>query len=125
MKSAPGLKVANKPAAGIFVMAPMIDGTKFNNKLVRQALVYAIDREGIVKQVFFASSQRPAVPGGGHVCFAATGIPAVKAAWEGGCASGGSDDGAPGGRPQYGPAYYSAYLLDPDGYRIEVAVSAN
>ena len=27
-------------------MAPMIDGTKFNNKLVRQALVYAIDREG-------------------------------------------------------------------------------
>ena len=80
---------------------------------------------GIVKPVFFASSQRPAVPGGGHVCFAATGIPAVKAAWEGGCASGGSDDGAPGGRPQYGPAYYSAYLLDPDGYRIEVAVSAN
>ena len=31
---------------------------------------------GIVKPVFFASSQRPAVPGGGHVCFAATGIPA-------------------------------------------------
>jgi len=51
LKSAPGIKVANKPAAGIFVMAPMIDGTKFNNKLVRQALVYAIDREGIVKQV--------------------------------------------------------------------------
>jgi peptide/nickel transport system substrate-binding protein len=51
LKNAPGVKVANKPAAGIFVMAPMFDGTKFNNKLVRQALVYAIDREGIVKQV--------------------------------------------------------------------------
>jgi ABC-type transport system substrate-binding protein len=51
LKSAPGVKVANKPAAGIFLMAPMFDGTKFNNKLVRQALVYAIDREGIVKQV--------------------------------------------------------------------------
>jgi peptide/nickel transport system substrate-binding protein len=51
LKNAPGVKVANKPAAGIFVMAPMFDGTKLNNKLVRQALVYAIDREGIVKQV--------------------------------------------------------------------------
>jgi ABC-type transport system substrate-binding protein len=51
LKTAPGVKVANKPAAGIFLMAPMFDGTKFNNKLVRQALVYAIDREGIVKQV--------------------------------------------------------------------------
>ncbi len=51
LKSMQGIKVANKAAAGIFLMAPMIDGTKFNNKLVRQALVYAIDREGIVKQV--------------------------------------------------------------------------
>jgi ABC-type transport system substrate-binding protein len=51
LKNAPGVKVANKSAAGIFVMAPMIDGPKFSDKRVRQALVYAIDREGIVKQV--------------------------------------------------------------------------
>jgi peptide/nickel transport system substrate-binding protein len=51
LKSQPGVKVANKPAAGIFLMAPMFDGTKFSDKRVRQALVYAIDREGIVKQV--------------------------------------------------------------------------
>ncbi len=51
LKNLPGVKVANKPAAGIFVMGPMIDGKKFNDKRVRQALVYAIDREGIVKQV--------------------------------------------------------------------------
>ena len=49
----------------------------------------------------------------------------MKAAWEGGVASGGVDDGAPGNRPQYGPAYYSAYLRDPDGYRVEVAVSTD
>jgi len=79
---------------------------------------------GMSKPIFFASARRPAAPGGGHVCLAAHGIPAVKAAWEGGIAAGGSDDGAPGSRPQYGPAYYSAYLLDPDGYRIEVAVGA-
>ena len=70
---------------------------------------------GIVKPVFFASARRPAGTGGGHVCFSASGTPAVKAAWEGGVASGGVDDGAPGNRPQYGPAYYSAYLRDPDG----------
>ena len=80
---------------------------------------------GIVKPAFFVSTRRPAAPGGGHVCFSAHGIPAVKAAWEGGIAAGGSDDGPPGNRPQYGPAYYSAYMLDPDGYRIEVAVSTD
>ncbi len=58
---------------------------------------------GIVKPVFFASARRPAGTGGGHVCFSASGTPAVKAAWEGGVASGGADDGAPGNRPQYGP----------------------
>ena len=80
---------------------------------------------GIVKPVFFASNRRSSGSGGGHVCFAANGTPAVKAAWEGGVAAGGSDDGAPGSRPQYGPAYYSAYLLDPDGNRVEVAVSTD
>ena len=80
---------------------------------------------GIVKPVFFASASRPAGTGGGHVCFVGNRIPAVKAAWEGGVAAGGSDDGAPGSRPQYGPGYYSAYLRDPDGYRVEVAVSTD
>ena len=80
---------------------------------------------GIVKPVFFASRRRPAVSGGGHVCFSASGIPAVKAAWEGGLAGGGSDDGPPGNRPQYGPTYYSAYLVDPDGHRVEVAVGTD
>jgi catechol 2,3-dioxygenase-like lactoylglutathione lyase family enzyme len=77
---------------------------------------------GIVKPIFFASARRSAVGGGGHVCFAASGSPAVRASWEGGIAAGGDDDGAPGPRPEYGPSYYSAYLRDPDGHRVEVAV---
>ena len=77
---------------------------------------------GIVKPVFFATRRDPHGPGGGHVCFAATGIPAVKGSWEGGVGAGGTDDGAPGPRPEYGGSYYSAYLLDPDGHRVEVAV---
>jgi catechol 2,3-dioxygenase-like lactoylglutathione lyase family enzyme len=80
---------------------------------------------GIVKPEFFAVRHAGAQPGGGHVCFNATGIPAVKAAWEGGTGAGGTDDGAPGPRPEYGAGYYSAYMRDPDGNRIEVAVAAD
>jgi catechol 2,3-dioxygenase-like lactoylglutathione lyase family enzyme len=77
---------------------------------------------GVVKPVFFASARRQAGSGGGHVCFAASGTPAVRAAWEGGVGAGGTNDGEPGVRHEYGPSYYSAYLRDPDGYRVEVAV---
>lgn len=35
-------------------------------------------------------------------------------------AMGGSDDGAPGHRPQYGPDWYSAYMRDPAGNKIAV-----
>jgi catechol 2,3-dioxygenase-like lactoylglutathione lyase family enzyme len=79
---------------------------------------------GIVKPVFYASRGQVA-PGGGHVCFSANGIPAVKGAWEGGIAAGGTSEGEPGGRPEYGGSYYSAYLADPDGNRVEIAVSSD
>jgi catechol 2,3-dioxygenase-like lactoylglutathione lyase family enzyme len=80
---------------------------------------------GIHKPVFFASALRPSGGGGGHVCFAASGIPAVRAAWEAAVEAGGTSDGAPGPRPEYGASYYSAYLYDPDGHRVEVAVAVD
>ncbi|MGC1352074.1 MAG: VOC family protein, partial [Xanthobacteraceae bacterium] len=33
--------------------------------------------------------------------------------------SGGSDNGKPGPRADYGPGYYAAFVIDPDGYRLE------
>jgi catechol 2,3-dioxygenase-like lactoylglutathione lyase family enzyme len=65
---------------------------------------------------------RPPVPGSGygHLALRASGKAAVDAAYAGGLANGGSDDGAPGMRPQYGRRYYAAYLRDPDGLRVEV-----
>jgi catechol 2,3-dioxygenase-like lactoylglutathione lyase family enzyme len=80
---------------------------------------------GIVRPVFYASVRNPAVAGAGHVCFSASGIPAVKAAWAGGIREGGDDDGAPGQRPEYGATYYSAYVLDPDHNRVEIAVGSD
>ena len=79
---------------------------------------------GIFKPVFFANRRDGVGPGFGHVCFSASGLSAVKAAWEGGVGAGGTDDGAPGPRPEYGAGYYSAYLRDPDGHRVEIAVGS-
>jgi catechol 2,3-dioxygenase-like lactoylglutathione lyase family enzyme len=35
----------------------------------------------------------------------------------------GSRDGAPGPRPHYGPAYYAAFAIDPDGYHVEAVIN--
>ena len=59
-------------------------------------------------------------PGYGHVALSASGRPAVNASYEAGLAHGGREHGAPGHRPEYGSRYYSGYLLDPDGLRVEV-----
>ncbi len=59
-------------------------------------------------------------PGYGHVALAAAGRAAVDAAYRAGMAHGGRDDGPPGLRPQYGNRYYAAYMLDPDGLRVEL-----
>lgn len=63
---------------------------------------------------------REPAPGYGHVALRASGKAAVDAAFAAGLGAGGSEDGAPGLRPQYGRRYYAAYLLDPDGLRVEV-----
>ena len=63
---------------------------------------------------------RAPAPGYGHVALSASGKAAVDAAYRAGIDAGGGDDGAPGPRPQYGRRYYAAYLLDPDGLRVEI-----
>ena len=68
---------------------------------------------------------RAPAPGFGHVAIAASGRVAVDAAYTAGIRAGGQDDGPPGLRPQYGPRYYAAYLLDPDGLRIEVVAGGH
>jgi catechol 2,3-dioxygenase-like lactoylglutathione lyase family enzyme len=62
--------------------------------------------------------------GFGHVAFEASGRAAVDAAYEAALRAGGRSDGPPGPRRQYGPRYYAAYLLDPDGCRVEIVAGA-
>jgi catechol 2,3-dioxygenase-like lactoylglutathione lyase family enzyme len=54
-----------------------------------------------------------------HLAFQAKDRETVERFYEAGLAAGGRDNGAPGERP-YHPAYYAAFLLDPDGNNIEV-----
>jgi catechol 2,3-dioxygenase-like lactoylglutathione lyase family enzyme len=73
---------------------------------------------GTVGPVFWLTARNQPAPTYGHVALQAIGRAAVQAAHAAGIAHGGSDDGAPGPRPQYGT--YAAYLRDPDGLRVEV-----
>ena len=57
---------------------------------------------------------------GAHLCFRAPDRAAVRAFHA--AAAGGVDDGAAGLRPNYHPSYYAAFVLDPDGHRIEAVV---
>jgi catechol 2,3-dioxygenase-like lactoylglutathione lyase family enzyme len=70
--------------------------------------------------IFFSVRGRPPAPGYGHLALQASGKAAVDAAHAAGLANGGSDDGAPRQRPQYGRRYYAGYLLDPDRLRVEI-----
>ena len=54
-----------------------------------------------------------------HVCFDASDRKAVDAFHKAALAAGGTDNGKPGLRKDYGPNYYAAFVVDPDGYRIE------
>jgi catechol 2,3-dioxygenase-like lactoylglutathione lyase family enzyme len=58
-----------------------------------------------------------------HVAFRAPSRAAVDAFWQAGIDAGYRDDGAPGPRTEYGPDYYGAFLLDPDGNSAEAVHS--
>ena len=57
--------------------------------------------------------------GGTHVALRAGSRDAVDRFHREGLKAGGRDHGAPGLRIDYGPAYYAAFLLDPDGNNVE------
>lgn len=56
---------------------------------------------------------------GRHVALAARTRAEVDAFYKAAMAAGGRDNGKPGLRPQYHPAYYGGFVLDPDGNNIE------
>jgi catechol 2,3-dioxygenase-like lactoylglutathione lyase family enzyme len=71
------------------------------------------------EKIFWISQKRGAA-GGAHHAFRVGERGAVDAFHGAGLGAGGTNHGAPGLRPDYGPSYYAAFLKDPEGNNIEV-----
>ena len=81
--------------------------------------------EAIFFWISRVDSPVPADPKSGlHFCFAAPTRASVDAFHRAALAAGGRDNGKPGLRPDYGANYYAAFVVDPDGYRIEAYCGA-
>jgi len=82
------------------------------------SLGYGGERAGF----WISASPHPVPPdpdSGLHVCFAAPTRAGVDAFHHAAIRHGGRDNGKPGLRADYGDNYYAAFVVDPDGYRIE------
>jgi catechol 2,3-dioxygenase-like lactoylglutathione lyase family enzyme len=73
-----------------------------------------------IKQV---AQPMPSIPGF-HVAFYAPSRAAVVAFHAAALAAGGKDNGLPGLRPDYGPDYFAAFVVDPEGHRLEAVCKA-
>jgi catechol 2,3-dioxygenase-like lactoylglutathione lyase family enzyme len=79
---------------------------------------YGIEGQGELALFLKGVDARPPGPGF-HLAFNAPSRTAVDAFHVAALANGGRDDGAPGLRPHYSPTYYAAFVIDPDGYKLE------
>jgi catechol 2,3-dioxygenase-like lactoylglutathione lyase family enzyme len=61
---------------------------------------------------------------GTHIAFRAKDRASVDGFYAAGLKAGGKDNGGPGPRPDYGPTYYAAFLIDPDGNNVEAVCLA-
>ena len=77
------------------------------------AVLFGVDEPDFV----IADNERPG--DGNHIAFRADSRAQVDAFHAAALAAGGRDNGGPGLRPQYGPAYYAAFVFDPDGFNVE------
>lgn len=72
--------------------------------------------------LWLLASKKPVKPdmeSGLHFCFVARDRAGVDAFHATALKLGGTDNGKPGVRADYSPKYYAAFVIDPDGYRIE------
>ncbi|MDQ2642377.1 MAG: VOC family protein [Myxococcota bacterium] len=69
--------------------------------------------------LYFGAANRTAQV---HLAFKANNAEAVQAFHRAALDNGGADNGEPGARPDYGAAYYAAFVLDPDGHNVEAVV---
>ena len=107
-------------ALGALDMKVNMEATPDQTESGGTALGYGAGDEKIF---WIADNERPGE--GTHVAFKVERRDQVHAFHAAGLRAGGRDNGAPGLRPHYGPNYYAAFLLDPDGANIEAVCYAD
>jgi catechol 2,3-dioxygenase-like lactoylglutathione lyase family enzyme len=85
----------------------------------RKILGYGFDKKHEVVNIFERGEDAHAPGLGTHLAFNAPNRKAVGEFFEAGIAHGGKSNGPPGIRERYGENYYAAFLIDPDGFRLE------
>ncbi len=78
-------------------------------------------------QFWVLKSARPVAQNsesGLHLCFDAPTRKSVDAFHKAALSAGGKDNGKPGVRENYGANYYAAFVIDPDGHRVEAYCGA-
>ena len=73
-------------------------------------------------QLWISATTKPVkgdMESGLHFCFSAKDRAAVDAFHAAALKAGGKDNGKPGIRKEYSGNYYAAFVIDPDGYRLE------
>ena len=114
--------VADVERAGRFYDAVLgALGCKRYWQIMPFAIAYGED--GYDFWVQLPSNREPASVGNGqHIAFNAGTKDAVHKFYDAALANGGTDDGPPGPRPEYGSDYYGAFVRDPDGNKIEATL---
>ena len=89
-----------------------------------QAVGYGLAGQGDNFCIKLAGASSATAGHGFHLAFAAPSRDAVRKFHEAALLHGGTDNGGPGPRPEYGPNYYACFVVDPDGHRIEAVVNS-
>jgi len=86
---------------------------------IGQAVGYGLPGGGDTLALKQVSQTTGAPYAGFHVAFSAPSREGVVAFHAAALTAGGKDNGSPGLREHYGPNYYAAFVLDPDGHHLE------
>jgi catechol 2,3-dioxygenase-like lactoylglutathione lyase family enzyme len=87
------------------------------------AIAYGASKDQWQFWIQLPHDKGPASAGNGtHIAFIARSKAAVEKFHAAALANGGSNNGEPGPRPDYGPSYYGAFIYDLDGNKIEATL---
>ena len=88
-------------------------------------LGYGPDEEHELVNLFEYVDSASAPGPGCHIAFNAPTWQAVRDFHEAAVRCGGKSNGDPGLRAHYGPNYYAAFVIDPDGWRLEAVCKSD